>query len=43
MQAECGFKCNSTEERQGRTIVIVGAVITLVTLLVLLFGWFSQG
>jgi hypothetical protein len=43
MQAECGFKCNDTEERQGRAIVIIGAVVTLVTLLLLMFGWLSQG
>ncbi len=42
MQAEYEFKCHASEERQGRTIVLIGAVITLVTLLMLMFGWFSQ-
>jgi hypothetical protein len=42
MQAECEFK-SSNAERQGRTIVAVGAAITLITLVVLLIGLFSQG
>jgi len=42
MQAESEFKSSSNEERQGRAIAIVGAVITLMTLVLLLFGLFNQ-
>lgn len=42
MQAECEFKSSSKEERQGRAIALVGAVITLITLVVLLFGLYIQ-
>jgi hypothetical protein len=43
MHAECQFKAGSTEERQGRAIVIVGVAITLVTLLLLIYGLMFHG
>lgn len=43
MQAGCEYKSISSEERQGRAIVLVGVVLTLITLLVLLYGYVFHG